>query len=89
MTLLVLQLPGSNTIALHSLAQPQMSLYRQLDIVPAVILHATSALCMAYGFNSLSGLAINAWIEGQKGGHYQFLTVQGYSPHLSRHHSSF
>ncbi|EPQ58200.1 hypothetical protein GLOTRDRAFT_110070 [Gloeophyllum trabeum ATCC 11539] len=32
---------------------------------------------MAYGYNNLGSLIQNAWIEKQKGGHMQFLTIQG------------
>jgi hypothetical protein len=45
--------------------------------LPAVLLHAASTCLMAYGYTSLSGLAISTWIEKQRGGHFQFLTVQG------------
>jgi len=32
---------------------------------------------MTYGYRSLSGLAIDAYIHNQTGGHFQFLTIQG------------
>jgi len=43
----------------------------------AVLLHGSAAAVMAYGYNSLHLLATDAWIRNQKGGHFQFLTVQG------------
>lgn len=43
----------------------------------AVLLHGSAAAIMAYGYNSLHNLPINGWIETQKGGHFQFLTIQG------------
>ncbi|KAF8078055.1 FAR-17a/AIG1-like protein [Lyophyllum atratum] len=42
-----------------------------------IILHASAAAVMAFGFSSLSGLEIDAWIGAQYGGHFQFLTIQG------------
>lgn len=42
-----------------------------------IILHASAASVMAFGFSSLDSLAIEAWIGSQYGGHFQFLTVQG------------
>jgi len=43
----------------------------------AALLHASAAGAMAYGYRGLESLAINAWIKSQKGGHFQFLTLQG------------
>ncbi|KAH7923523.1 hypothetical protein BV22DRAFT_578216 [Leucogyrophana mollusca] len=43
----------------------------------ALALHATAASIMAYGFLSLKSLPIDEWISSQKGGHYQYLTIQG------------
>lgn len=43
----------------------------------SVLLHGGAAAIMAYGYNSLHDLPMNAWIETQKGGHFQFLTIQG------------
>ncbi|KZT26283.1 hypothetical protein NEOLEDRAFT_1162307 [Neolentinus lepideus HHB14362 ss-1] len=42
-----------------------------------LLLHTTAAAVMAYGYSSLGSLVQNAWIERQKGGHTQFLTIQG------------
>ncbi|KAG5646688.1 hypothetical protein DXG03_002678 [Asterophora parasitica] len=42
-----------------------------------VILHASAASVMAFGFLSLSSLGIHEWIQTQHGGHFQFLTIQG------------
>ncbi|KIM80725.1 hypothetical protein PILCRDRAFT_821982 [Piloderma croceum F 1598] len=43
----------------------------------AVLLHGSSAAIMAYGFNSLSSLQMDTWVNKQRGGHFQFLTVHG------------
>lgn len=49
----------------------------------AVLLHGSSAAIMAYGFNSLSSLQMDTWVNKQKGGHFQFLTVHGCVQRLS------
>lgn len=43
----------------------------------ALFLHSAAAGVMAYGFLSIKTLPVNDWIETQKGGHFQFLTIQG------------
>ncbi|KAG2157368.1 FAR-17a/AIG1-like protein [Suillus clintonianus] len=43
----------------------------------ALFLHGAAAGVMAYGFLSLKTLPVDAWIRTQKGGHFQFLTIQG------------
>ena len=43
----------------------------------SVIFHGTALSIMLWGFNSLSTIAANEWISKQKGGHFQFLTIQG------------
>jgi len=43
----------------------------------AILLHGSAAAIMAYGYNSLGTLDMDRWIKTQKGGHYQFLTIQG------------
>lgn len=43
----------------------------------AVLLHGAAASIMAYGWFGLHTLPINDWITTQKGGHLQFLTIQG------------
>ena len=32
---------------------------------------------MAYGYFGLHSLPVNSFIENQRGGHFQFLTIQG------------
>jgi len=44
----------------------------------SVLLHSLSASIMAYGYNSLKILPIDSLISTQYGGHFQFLTIQGY-----------
>jgi len=39
----------------------------------ALLLHTTSAAIMAYGYNNLPDFA---WVRAQKGGHFQYLTIQ-------------
>lgn len=46
--------------------------------VVAVLLHAAGAAVMTYAWMELDNLPNNAWIVKQKGGHFQFLTIQGY-----------
>ncbi|KAJ7098030.1 FAR-17a/AIG1-like protein [Mycena belliarum] len=43
----------------------------------SVALHLSAVCAMTYGYNALHGLAVNAWITSQYGGHFQFLTIQG------------
>ncbi|KAI0050910.1 hypothetical protein FA95DRAFT_1513312 [Auriscalpium vulgare] len=43
----------------------------------AALLHASSAATMAWGYNAMTGSAFDAWIQTQKGGQLQFLTIQG------------
>ncbi|KAK7014960.1 MFS general substrate transporter [Favolaschia claudopus] len=43
----------------------------------SVALHIAAISAMTYGYNALHGLPINAWIDTQYGGHFQFLTIQG------------
>jgi len=50
--------------------EPVMSVIR-------LLFRGTAAAIMAYGFNSLHYLPINSFIESQKGGHFQYLTIQG------------
>lgn len=47
-----------------------------------VILHAGAAAVMAYGYNALGTLPINVVVETQYGGHFQYLTIQGYVAHF-------
>ena len=39
--------------------------------------HAIALAIMVYGFASLGTLPADEWIRRQKGGHFQFLTIQG------------
>jgi len=41
------------------------------------LLRVFAAGLMVYGYREISTLAINEWISSQKGGHFQFLTIQG------------
>ncbi|KAH7914977.1 FAR-17a/AIG1-like protein [Hygrophoropsis aurantiaca] len=50
---------------------------RQTAAALGLILHAAAAGVMAYGFLSIKSLPIDDWISSQKGGHYQYLTIQG------------
>ncbi|KAI0082744.1 hypothetical protein K474DRAFT_1654899 [Panus rudis PR-1116 ss-1] len=43
----------------------------------AFLLHGAAAGLMAYGWLSLQQLPISALLASQKGGHFQFLTIQG------------
>lgn len=45
-------------------------------LIPS-LLHGSAAAIMAYGFLSLHSLPINDFIATQKGGHFQYLTIQG------------
>lgn len=42
------------------------------------ILHSLAASIMAWGYTQLEHTVANEWIIKQKGGHFQFLTIQGY-----------
>jgi len=42
-----------------------------------LLLHAGAAATMAYGYLGLHTLPIHSFIANQKGGHFQFLTIQG------------
>ncbi|KAJ7063190.1 FAR-17a/AIG1-like protein [Mycena amicta] len=42
-----------------------------------LLLHASAACAMAYGYRALHTLPISDWISSQYGGHLQFLTIQG------------
>ncbi|THU92181.1 hypothetical protein K435DRAFT_967786 [Dendrothele bispora CBS 962.96] len=44
---------------------------------PSVVLHSLSASIMAYGYNQLKTLPIDALVSTQYGGHFQYLTIQG------------
>ncbi|KAG0705903.1 FAR-17a/AIG1-like protein [Suillus ampliporus] len=43
----------------------------------ALFLHGTAVGVMAHGFLGLRTLPVDAWIRSQKGGHFQYLTIQG------------
>ncbi|KAG1875032.1 FAR-17a/AIG1-like protein [Suillus tomentosus] len=43
----------------------------------AFFLHGVAVGVMTYGFISLRMLPMDGWIRAQKGGHFQFLTIQG------------
>jgi len=43
------------------------------------VLHASAAAVMTYGYLSLKTTVLDSWIRSQKGGHFQFLTIQGLS----------
>ncbi|KAG1891274.1 FAR-17a/AIG1-like protein [Suillus subluteus] len=43
----------------------------------ALFLHGVAVGVMTYGFMSLRTLPMDGWIRAQKGGHFQFLTIQG------------
>lgn len=43
----------------------------------AVFLHAAGAVVMTYAWMELDTLPQSAWIVTQKGGHFQYLTIQG------------
>lgn len=53
-----------------------MSRSTQLRMI-ATMLHASAASAMSYGYRSLSSTPLDKWIRSQKGGHMQFLTIQG------------
>ena len=42
------------------------------------MLHTTAAAVMAYGYLHLPDIVANMPMENMKGGHFQFLTIQGY-----------
>ncbi|KIJ34690.1 hypothetical protein M422DRAFT_70171 [Sphaerobolus stellatus SS14] len=43
----------------------------------AILLHSIAPAIMIWGFRQLDTVATNEWIQAQKGGHWQFLTIQG------------
>jgi len=43
----------------------------------AAVLHSGAIAAMAYGWFGLHSLGVNEWISKQRGGHFQFLTIQG------------
>jgi hypothetical protein len=43
----------------------------------ALFLHGVAVGVVTYGFISLRTLPMDGWIRAQKGGHFQFLTIQG------------
>jgi len=43
----------------------------------ALVLHATAAYIMYWGFSALGETLAGEWIRAQKGQHFQFLTIQG------------
>ena len=50
----------------------------------AVLLHTTGAAVLAYAWFNLDSIPNNRWIVKQRGGHLQYLTIQGCvscSPH--------
>jgi len=46
--------------------------------VGPILLHSIAPAIMIWGFRELATLDINDSIVIQKGGHWQFLTIQGY-----------
>lgn len=46
--------------------------------VGAVLLHTIAAGVFTYGWLELSNLPNHPFVVKQKGGHFQFLTIQGY-----------
>ena len=47
--------------------------------IGAFVLHSGAAAVMAHGWTGLQSLTISKWINTQKGGHFQFLTILGYA----------
>lgn len=45
--------------------------------IKQVLLHASAAAVMAAGYLGLGTLEVDTWIRSQRGGHFQFLTIQG------------
>jgi hypothetical protein len=43
----------------------------------AVLLHSTAAAVMTYAWMELGNLPISDFVTKQKGGHFQYLTIQG------------
>jgi len=43
----------------------------------AALVHTVPLLCMRWGFGALGEFVPDAWINQQRGGHFQFLTIQG------------
>jgi len=46
-------------------------------VAARTLLHAAAAAVMSWGFSQLRYAPGDAWIRTQKGGHWQFLTIQG------------
>jgi hypothetical protein len=46
--------------------------------VLAFVFHATAAAIMTWGWFSLRRQPVQEWIDTQKGGHLQYLTIQGF-----------
>lgn len=44
----------------------------------AVLLHATGVAVMTFGYLNLPDMIANIRMAEMKGGHFQFLTIQGY-----------
>lgn len=53
----------------------------------AVLLHATGVAVMTYGYMNLPDMIANIRMAEMKGGHFQFLTIQGYV-NIMRHSAS-
>ena len=53
--------------------------------VIAVLLHTAGTAVMTYAWMELDHLPNNAWVVKQKGGHFQFLTIQGCVPDSPSH----
>lgn len=53
-----------------------MELSRRVRVVAAVV-HAFGLWTMGWAFGELHSMAGLEWIAGQRGGHFQFLTIQG------------
>lgn len=47
--------------------------------VGAMLLHTIAAGVLTYGWLELGKVPNNAFVVKQKGGHFQFLTIQGYA----------
>lgn len=43
----------------------------------AELLHTVATAVMTYGWLGLKDLPNDEWVEKQKGGHFQYLTIQG------------
>lgn len=44
-----------------------------------VLLHTTAVAVMTYGYLNLPDMVANIPMANMKGGHFQFLTIQGYA----------